>query len=390
MNQWPTSPLRDLTAKIGSGATPRGGATVYTESGVSLIRSQNVLDNSMKTAEIAHITDEAAHALRGVTVQENDVLINITGDSIARTSIVDPLVLPARVNQHVAIIRANSLVSASYLQRFLVNPEQKARLIAGSDGGTRNALTKTTLEEIQVTVPPMQVQLGIAEVLGALDHKIAMNVEVAQTIESLTHAIYTRGLAGYEMAPLSTTADFVNGKAFTKGASGTGRVVVRIAELNSGLGGSTVYSDAEVEEKHVAHPGDILFAWSGSLTLSRWYRKDAIVNQHIFKVIPKAGYPSWLVYQLIRAKLADFKSIAADKATTMGHIQRHHLDESVATPPSEEIVRMDAVMRPLWQRGLVAEQESLKLMELRDTLLPELMSGRLRVKDAEKQIEEVV
>jgi type I restriction enzyme S subunit len=246
------------------------------------------------------------------------------------------------------------------------------------------------LSRLKVPVPPIEKQRAIAQILGTIDDKIAANTDLVSTVDSMAQTMFRSALDSSLMSPLSATAEFVNGKAFTKGASGTGRVVVRIAELNSGLGGSTVYSDAEVDNKHVVRAGDTLFAWSGSLTLHRWYRDDAIVNQHIFKVTPKAGNPNWLVFQLISAKLADFKSIAADKATTMGHIQRHHLDEVVAVPAPDAMARIDAAMSALWQRGLAAEQESSTLVKLRDTLLPELMSGRLRVKDAEKKIEEVV
>lgn len=317
MSEWQQAALGSLTTKIGSGATPRGGGAVYQAHGVSLIRSQNVLDNSMKVDEIAHLSDAAAESLRGVTVEAGDVLINITGDSVARCTTVNPSVLPARVNQHVAILRPSPSLNALFLQKLLVSPDMKSHLLTiATGGGTRNALTKTQLSNLVIAIPPLPEQQAIAEVLGALDDKIAANTALAATADELMHRTFTSVPAANEV-PLSATAEFINGKAFTKGASGTGRVVVRIAELNGGIGGSTVYSDAIVDDKHVARAGDILFAWSGSLTLHRWFRDEAIVNQHIFKVIPRDGFPAWLVYELVRQKLVDFKAIAADKATTM-------------------------------------------------------------------------
>ena len=166
-------------------------------------------------------------------------------------------------------------------------------------------------------------------------------------------------------------------------------MVIRIAEINSGPGASTVYNDIDLPDVHLARPGDVLFAWSGSLAVARWYRPEAIVNQHIFKVIPNAGVPVWLAYELVQEKLADFKGIAAGKATTMGHIQRHHLDEPVPAPKKEYIATLDSELRPLWDRALAAEQESLTLAEFRDTLLPRLMSGEIRVRDAERIVEDV-
>ncbi len=183
---------------------------------------------------------------------------------------------------------------------------------------------------------------------------------------------------------------FVNGKAFTKDATATGRVVIRIAEQNSGLGGSTVRNTLDVADDHLARPGDLLFARSGSLTLHRWFREERIVNQHIFKVVPQNGTPTWLMYQALQAKLAAFRAIAADKATTMGHIQRKYLEEPVHLPSETAIATVDPITTSLWDRALAAEQESLILTELRDTLLPELMSGRMRVTNAERQVESVV
>jgi len=232
-------------------------------------------------------------------------------------------------------------------------------------------------------------QAAIAEVLGALDDKIAANralITASERLASATFAHFVRP----ESRPLSELADFVNGRNFTKDATGTGRVVIRIAELNSGLSGSTVWNEVDAVDANIARAGDLLFAWSGSLTVHRWHRAEGLVNQHIFKVIPKAGFPIWLVHQLLLERLAAFRAIAADKATTMGHIQRHHLDVEVRVPTDAEIVARSPLMQGLWDRSLAADVESEQLAQLRDTLLPELMSGRLRVREAERAVEEVL
>ena len=256
-------------------------------------------------------------------------------------------------------------------------------------GSTMLSLNQAILERVPVTVPGLHEQRAIAEVLGALDDKIAANTKLVNQLDELLRLHYESLARDGDSAPLSSLADFVNGKAFTKGASGTGRVVVRIAELNSGIGNSTVYNDLEVDNRHLARPGDILFAWSGSLTVQRWFRPEAIINQHIFKVIPARLSP-WVVKGALDRKLAEFRSIAADKATTMGHIQRRHLDELVLVPNRAAVARHDEAMNALWSRALNAEQESLTLGETRDALLPALMSGKIRVKDAERVVEEVV
>lgn len=287
-------------------------------------------------------------------------------------------------------LRLPDSVNSRFVGYQLRSSETRKWLLQHAAGTTMASLNHRVLERVPLRLPSLHMQHAIAEVLGALDDKIAANTNLVQAADGLSAVIFSSMFQDFERRPLTDVANFVNGKAFTKGASGTGRVVVRIAELNSGIGGSTVFSDIDVPEQHLARHGDVLFAWSGSLTLHRWFRPEAIVNQHIFKVIPSNGYPEWCVYSLVANKLEEFRAIAADKATTMGHIQRRHLEEPAAVPSMTEINFRDTEMTALWERALLAEQESLSLAEIRDALLPELMSGKLRVKDAEKRVEEVL
>jgi type I restriction enzyme S subunit len=275
-----------------------------------------------------------------------------------------------------------------YLHFLLMMEQESVRRFA--HGTTHQTMYYPEAKALHALLPARPEQDAIAGVLGALDDKIAANSKLVSIADELSAAMVLRMLMNAEPRPLSDLADFVNGKAFTKDASGTGRVVIRIAELNSGMGGSTVYNDIDVADEHLARPGDILFAWSGSLTVHRWYRPEGIVNQHIFKVVPRDRYPMWCVNAVLRRKLAEFKAIAADKATTMGHIQRHHLDALVLVPSTSDIARYDDAMAALWKRALSAEVESLALGESRDAILPLLMSGKVRVKDVERAMEGVV
>jgi type I restriction enzyme S subunit len=132
---------------------------------------------------------------------------------------------------------------------------------------------------------------------------------------------------------------------------------------------------------NVAMPDDILFAWSGSLGIYRWSGEESLINQHIFKVIPNE-VPPWFVWLWIAEHLPSFKAIAADKATTMGHIQRRHLGEArVAVPPTEMLDEADAVIGPVDQHRASLVQEQRTLAQIRDVLLPKLISGEIRVPD---------
>lgn len=351
----------------------------YEIDGVPFLRSQNVLPHRIDMTDVRFISPEFNERISKSELRPGDVVTVRTGTP--GTTAVIPDSLPMANCSDLVITRPGPDVDARWLSYYM-NSAATHSISSALVGAVQQHFNVGAAKKTRLALPPLVEQQAIAEVLGALDDKIAANTALAASADDLMHHTFRR-MAPAEQVPLSATADFVNGKAFTKDASGTGRVVVRIAELNSGISGSTVYSDAVVDDKHVARPGSILFAWSGSLTLHRWFREEAIVNQHIFKVIPRDGHPTWLIYELVRQKLADFKAIAADKATTMGHIQRHHLDETVGLPSASELDRLNSLMSGLWETSLSAERESLTLAATRDALLPQLMSGKLRVRDAE-------
>lgn len=171
----PLMKMKDICIKIGSGATPRGGKEVYVDSGISFIRSQNVLDFSFTHDGMAYINEQQAEKLNNVIVESGDVLLNITGDSVARACIVEEEALPARVNQHVAIVRANKdFVLSSYILYFLqMSKYYLLQLAAG--GATRHALTKGMIEELEIEVPPLEHQQRIVSLIDVIQRKIRMN-----------------------------------------------------------------------------------------------------------------------------------------------------------------------------------------------------------------------
>ena len=199
--EWQEVALGEVCTKIGSGATPRGGRDVYLQNGpYSLIRSQNVHNDGFHRDGLAFIGDLHADELQNVEVFEDDVLLNITGDSVARVCQVAPDVLPARVNQHVAIIRPDSVnLDPGYLRYFLASPQMQSTLLswAGS-GGTRNALTKGMIETLEIPLPPLPEQRAIAHVLGTLDDKIELNRRMNETLESMARALFTSWFVDFD------------------------------------------------------------------------------------------------------------------------------------------------------------------------------------------------
>jgi len=185
--------LGPLCSKVGSGATPRGGSKVYLDQGeVALIRSQNIRNEHFDKSGLVFIKEKHAKQLANVSVEDGDVLLNITGDSVARCCQVDSSVLPARVNQHVAIIRPYSdQLDARFLRYFLVSPDMQNHMLGwAASGGTRNALTKGMIESFDVPVPDLSEQRAIAHILGSLDDKIELNRKINETLESMAQALF--------------------------------------------------------------------------------------------------------------------------------------------------------------------------------------------------------
>ena len=169
---WEKHRLSKLTLKIGSGATPRGGRESYVNEGIALIRSMNVYDGKFILKDLAYLTNVQAEKLNNVIVESDDVLLNITGASVSRCCIVPQIILPARVNQHVSIIRCKKhLLSPIFLNQLLITSEFKSLLqkIGESSGATRQAITKNQIEELTIPIPPLSLQNEFADFVAQID-----------------------------------------------------------------------------------------------------------------------------------------------------------------------------------------------------------------------------
>jgi type I restriction enzyme S subunit len=193
---WNTKALAQLTDKIGSGSTPRGGKEVYLEDGVALIRSQNVYDSLFVWDGLARISDEAAAQLQGVKVQEDDVLLNITGASILRTCVVEPDVLPARVNQHVAIIRAKDGIPPRFIHMHLLRPEIKSYLLGLNAGASREAITKAHIESLTLLTPDRQLLAAFQATTDPLFRQGQLSARQMRVLSELRDALLPRLLSG--------------------------------------------------------------------------------------------------------------------------------------------------------------------------------------------------
>ena len=427
-NGWGSLRLGDICTKIGSGATPRGGKEVYLRDGpCALIRSQNVHNDQFHFDGLAFIDIHQATDLDNVEVFADDVLLNITGDSVARACQVAPDVLPARVNQHVAIIRPDpDKLLPRYLRYFLVSPETQAMLLswAGS-GGTRNALTKGMIESFDVRAPKdIAEQCAIAHILGTLDDKIELNRRMNETLEAMARALFkdwfvdfgpTRAkiegrdpyLApeiwdlfpdkldedgkpeGWELRSLSDFANVVYGAPFASkqfNADKIGVPLIRIRDLATHEPG---VSTEQVHKKgHLIEPGDIVVGMDGEFRLHVWKGPRSWLNQRLCHFEPKSGVPKAFLAEALRTPLAFFER--GKVGTTVIHLGKSDIDTFEIRQPGQALLKAFArVAEALLDRTVGNALQSRTLGQTRDFLLPKLISGEVRVSDAGKIVQEL-
>lgn len=322
-----------------------------------------------------------------------DIVLEISGGTSDRPTgrsvfisqrLLDEIGIPAIPASFCKLVRIDRSVADPYFVYWCLQNmfnQGRAWNYQNRSTGIANFQFEYFLDQEEIPGFPLEEQRAIAATLGALDDKIESNTRLVKLIPEIISVYVAKELDNNcSEIPVSNLAEFVNGGAYTKGASGNGRVVIRIAELNSGIGSSTVYNNIEVPDNKTARAGDILMSWSGTLGVYVWTLDEAIINQHIFKVLPKE-YPSWLVFDRLNSAISEFRAIAADKATTMGHIRRDHLNSTlIEIPERAGIERLNEICGLLWRKYISTQLEINELSSLRDALLPELMSGRIRVR----------
>ena len=426
--------LGDHCSKIGSGATPRGGKDSYLERGpYSLIRSQNVYNDAFSHDGLAFISQAQADALKNVEVFSGDVLLNITGDSVARACQVVDDVLPARVNQHVAIIRPKpDEVDAGFLRYFLVSPEMQGRMLGlASAGATRPALTKGMIENFQIPALKITEQRAVAAVLCALDDKIALNRRMNATLEGLARALFkdwfvdfgpTRAKASGAKPYLAPEIWSLFPDRLDENGVPEGWEVSEIGKETKVVGGST---PSTKEPRfwgggiHWTTPKDLSALKSPVL-----FETNRTITEAGLEKISSGLLPVGTVLLSSRAPIGYVAIAAIPVAVNQGYIALHcegrlsnvyvwlWLHENmeaikgnangstfqeiskknfrplpVVVPSVDVMDAFNEMVMPLYERIEKNELESRTLAQSRDLLLPKLMSGALRVGAAEKIVE---
>ena len=423
--RWPVVSLADIATKIGSGATPKGGADAYlpTRVGFALVRSQNVFDRRFDHTGLAFITDEQADGLRGVVLQARDILLNITGDGITfgRACMVPTDVFPACVNQHVSIVRVDPRrADAGYVLAFLTRPEVKQYIESFNAGGSRRAVTKGHIESFRLPLPPLSEQRAIAHILGTLDDKIELNRRMSETLEAMARALFKswfvdfdpvrakaegrdpglpKPLAdlfparlvdselgeipeGWEVKPVGD--HMVNFDSKRVPVSGAERSKRQGTYPYHGAAGVLDYVDDYLFDGIyllVGEDGSVV--QSNELAVTQYVWGKIWVNNHAHVLQGRGAVSTEQLYLYFH-----FEPVAP---YVTGAVQPKLSQGRMNTMPfvfaGEDLCRaFERAIQPWFTKLRASVGETKTLAVVRDALLPKLISGELRVKDAERFI----
>lgn len=305
----------------------------------------------------------------------------------------------AYMTEHAVVCQANEKADTYYLSALL----STLHLERLSGQSAQPGLAVGTLSVQEINLPSLEAQRRIASILSSLDRKIELNNKINADLEEMAQAIFKNWFVdfepfkdgkfvdselgmipeGWKVGRLTEIASYMNGLAMQKYPPENNEdslPVLKIKELGQGFCGTDCdRCSCNIKDECKIHNGDVIFSWSGTLLVDVWCGGDCGLNQHLFKVTSK-DYPKWFYYYWTKHHLQEFIHIAKDKAVTMGHIKRGHLEEAmVAIPDNDSMEKAHELFEPILSKMISLRLENSRLSLLRDTLLPRLMSGELEV-----------
>ena len=334
-------------------------------------------------------------------VNDGDVLFALTGDPVSKPN---PLSWVGRVslyrenyktvlNQRVCKLIPKEGVNPQYLYYFFRNDVEFYQLAKKATGSASQANISTkTIEDTEINLPDLQYQNKVVDILSTLDHKIKNNEQINNNLSAQARAIFLNYFVniasipnGWQKGCLLDIANYLNGLAMQKYRPHNdeeGLHVLKIKELRQGsCDESSELCSPNIKPEYIISDGDVVFSWSGSLLIDIWCGGTCGLNQHLFKVTSDT-YDKWFYYLWTSHHLDRFIAIAADKATTMGHIKREDLAKAEVLIPNEtDYKEIGAVIKPLLELIISNRLEARKPVAIRDKLLPKLLSGEIDVSE---------
>ena len=387
MSEWKEYKLGDLSIDckgsygIGASAVPYD-ENLYTYLRITDINDDGTLNKSdLKSVDAENASD--------YLLKPNDIVFARTGASTGRNYFYDG--------------HDGEFVYAGFLIKFSIDPQKvnpkyvkyfcqsdayKGWIQSFSTGSTRGNINAQTLANMPIVVPPRSYQDEMVKILGCLDDKIELNNKINRNLEEQAQTLFKNWFvdfapfggvmpADWRKGILSEIADYLNGLAMQKFRpkdNEIGLPVLKIKELRQGFSGDDAERcSPDIKPEYIVNNGDVIFSWSGSLLVDIWCGGKCGLNQHLFKVTSQK-YGKWFYYLWTKRHLDHFIALAADKATTMGHIKREELDKAEVCIPSEvDYKKIEATLEPIIDAIISHRIENRQLIKLRDFLLPELM-----------------
>jgi len=291
-------------------------------------------------------------------------------------------------NQRIGLVEfLNDKIDKGFIYWILRTKDYHGFIVGAATGTSIRHTSPTTIKEYEFFLPPLPEQKAIASVLYSLDDKIELLHRQNKTLEDMAETLFRQWFIeeakeDWEEKPLDEIADYLNGLACQKFPfeNDVDKLpVLKIKELRNGFAENSDWVTSKVSEQYILKNGDVIFSWSGSLLVKIWNGENCVLNQHLFKVTSEK-YPKWFYYFWTKHHLQKFISIAESKATTMGHIKRKDLSLSMVLVSTDaELQLMDKQVSPLVDKLILNNKQIRTLEQMRDTLLPKLMSGEVKV-----------
>lgn len=383
----------------------------FTLEGIPVIKIKNIKAGKVILNDLDYISTSDINP-KYTKIRSSDILITMTGnrmDGSPETWVGKVSLFRHQgdfyLNQRVSALRLiDDSVDNNFLSYYLSSWQSQLyfALNSNSSGGQAN-ITPAVVQEYRLMVPELETQRSIASILSSLDQKIELNNKINADLEEMAQAIFKNWFVdfepfkdgkfvdselgmipeGWKVGRLTEIASYMNGLAMQKFPPENNEdslPVLKIKELGQGFCGTdSDRCSCNIKDECIIHNGDVIFSWSGTLLVDVWCGGDCGLNQHLFKVTSK-DYPKWFYYYWTKHHLQEFIHIAKDKAVTMGHIKRGHLEEAmVAIPDNDSMEKAHELFEPILSKMISLRLENSRISTLRDTLLPRLMSGELEV-----------
>ena len=360
--------------------------------GYPLVRTPNVGKGRLILNGIHRVSEDVYNSRNARAIPEEGDLILAREAPVGNVSIImdgQRVCLGQRV---VLIKPKRELVDPHFLTYYLLSAEVQHRLKNHANGAVVAHLNVSDIRNLWVTLPELEEQVAIGKILRSIDDKIELNRQINDNLEQQAQNIFNHyfidnpiELGSYSEGVLTDIAVYLNGLAMQKfrpEGSDFGLPVLKIKELGQrSCDNNSDRCSSLIKEEYIVNDGDVIFSWSGTLLVDLWCGGKCGLNQHLFKVTSDT-YPKWFYYFWTKHHLDNFIRVAKDKAVTMGHIKRTELEKAnIIVPTQDKLSEINRIMSPIITEIINHRVEMRKLAQLRDSLLPQLMSGELKINE---------